>query len=122
MRQLGDAAYGEQAAFQEAQAGAPMAMDNLAAGGPGAAPGAPVEVTPFGAASSRPGEPVTAGAPVGAGVGLEALGLTTPDELLRQDKQTLSTYLPVLEFLANQPNAMPSLRTIVRQIKAAVNA
>jgi len=119
MRQLPDAAYGEQAAFQETQRGAPMAM---AEGALSASPqNAPVDVVPFGAPSNRPGEPVTAGAALGAGPGMEALGLTDPAELLRQDKQYLSSYLPVLEYLANQPNAMPSLRSIVRQIKAAVS-
>lgn len=122
MRDLPDAAHGEQAAFQEAQAGAPMAMAEGAlspsAGGPG---GTPVDVIGFGAGTNRPDEPITAGAPMGPGAGPDSLGLTTEEDLLRKDKQYLANYLPVLEFLANRPNAMPSLRSMVRKIRAAVN-
>lgn len=123
MRDLPDAAYGEQASFREQQAGAPMAMaESALRPSPGEGGSAPVDVVPFGAPSNRPDEPITAGAPVGLGPGPEALGLTTEEELLKRDKQYLANYLPVLEFLANRPNAMPSLRSMVRKIRAAVNS
>jgi hypothetical protein len=50
--------------------GAPPATQRLSAP-PGPLPG---QVVPLDAPSSRPGEPVTAGLPVGAGAGVEALG------------------------------------------------
>lgn len=128
MRALPDAGYGEQAAFESAQSGAAMELATPGPGGapsgipPGAMPPAmPVEVPPFGAASSRPGEPVTAGAAMGAGPGPEVLGLKSESDLYAEDKAKLAAYLPVLEYRANLPNAMPSLRAYVRKIKAVIN-
>lgn len=116
-RNLPNAGYGEQAQYQEAQAGMKK----------------PEEVTPqgvnfndlFGSAASRvvpitsptnqPDVPVTAGAATGPGPGQEALNL--PDQQ-SQDVQKLTGYLPVLEFMANQPGASWAMRNVVRQIKA----
>lgn len=114
--QLPNAEYGEQQAYQAAQAGAPMAGGG--GGMSGAPTAAPVPVTPFGAPSARPGEPVTAGAALGAGPGVESLGLMDDKAFQEQDRQKLVAYLPVLEFLANRPDAMPSLRQLVRKVKA----
>jgi len=102
--QLPDARYGEQQAFQEAQAGAPMAQ----AQDPG--------LTPLDAPSQHPGVPVTDGAAMGPGAGPEALGSAAgaEDELLR-----LHSYLPVLKHLASQPQASQSLRQLVRQLQGA---
>lgn len=120
MRDLPNAAYGEQAAMQEIQSGAGMAMAEGALS-PGSAGGGmpPVEVTPFGAPTNRPDEPVTSGSPLGPGPGPESLGLSSEQDLQEQDKKTLVAYLPVLEYYANSPQGMPSLRAIVRKIKAA---
>jgi hypothetical protein len=66
-----DGKYGERKAMNEMQAGAPMAGNPIP----------PVEpVTPMFAPTSRVDEPVTAGNPIGAGPGPEALNLpnTTP--------------------------------------------
>ncbi|MEU1880325.1 hypothetical protein ABZ470_23715 [Streptosporangium sp. NPDC020072] len=52
---------------------------------------------------------------------MDALGLPSEADLYREDKQRLAAYLPVLEFLANRPNAMPSLRAYVRKIKAVIS-
>jgi hypothetical protein len=111
---LPDAAYGEQQAFQEAQGGAPMASSPA----PGAG-GSPMAITPFGAATSRPDEPVTAGVDVGAGPGSAILGMLDEGALQRRaDSEALYRYLPVLEFLANRPGAKASLRNLVRKLKA----
>lgn len=118
MRDLPNAAYGEGAEFSNIQAGAPMALANGAlTPSSGGAPSMPMDVVPFGAPSMNPGQPVTAGAAMGAGPGMEVLGLPseTPED---QDRRRLLSYLPALEYIANQPNALPSLRTLVRQIKA----
>lgn len=81
---------------------------------PGGGGGAPVSVTPFGAPTNQPGTPVTAGAALGAGPGTEALGL--PDQP-SDDMQRLLAYLPVLEFMANQPGASSASRNLVRELK-----
>lgn len=121
-RDLPNAAYGEQAAFQAAQSGAALSLAEGAlrpTSGGGGAMGTPVPITPFNAPTAYPGQPISAGAPFGAGVGPEALGLPNEKDLQNQDRQNLVEYLPVLEFIANLPTAMPSLRAQVRKIKAA---
>lgn len=63
--------YGERKAMNEMQAGAPMAGNPIPT---------PEPVTPMFAPTTKPEEPVTAGNPIGAGPGPEALNLpnTTP--------------------------------------------
>lgn len=113
-RDLPNADYGEQQAYQAQQAGAPLAADqggqaNLAGGGNPAA-----NVIPLNAPTQRPGEPVTAGAPSGPGAG--AAGMPN---MQQQDVQALQPYLPVLQFMAGQQDSSWALRNLVRQIKAA---
>lgn len=101
--QLSDARYGEQAAFQEAQAGAPMAQAQ-----------GPSGLVPLDAPTQHPGTPVTDGAEMGPGAGPEALLSAAGVE----DEQFKShTYLPVLKHLASQPQASASLRQLVRQLQ-----
>jgi hypothetical protein len=70
----------------------------------------------FGAPSENDA-PVTSGAGLGDGPGLEALGL--PDQA-DEDMQRLITYLPALEPVANAPGASAGLRNMVREIKAHI--
>jgi hypothetical protein len=125
-RTLPNAGYGEQSAFMSAESGAPLALADGAlspsAGGAGMSPPSPMPVTPLNAPSQYPGQPVTNGSPLGPGAGIEALGLSTPQDLQNQDRQQLAQYLPVLEWLANSPTALPSLRSMVRKIKASAGA
>lgn len=113
--------YGEAKALQGLQEAAPMAAEGpsapvKAAQGP---PREPVNVTGFDAPSAHPDEPVTAGAPTGAGVGPEAMGLGNPMQQADQrDAQRMLEYLPVLEFVANQPGASNAMKSYVRWIKA----
>lgn len=97
---LPGAQYGEQAAFQEAQQAAPMAS---------MAP-----LTPLDAPSGRPSEPVTAGSPMGAGPGPEALSMQDEGDDIRRAQD----FLPALMVLASQPNASPQTRQLVRQLSA----
>lgn len=110
-----DADYGEQAAFHEQQQGAPMAQSSPMSpmGGMGGGGGGPV--TPFDAESAEPGTPVTDGAVLGAGAGAEALGLQAERN---EDMEAAKAYLPVLEYMANQPGASWAVRNYVRQIKS----
>lgn len=114
-RNLPDAGYGEQAAYQEQQAGAPMSK-----GSPGvdfnSLFGDPASrVTPLSAPTARPDTPVTDGAALGAGAGMEALALT---DQKAEDLQSIVPYLPVMEFMANQPGASWAMRNLVRKAKA----
>lgn len=107
-------AYGERKELDQLQQSAPLAASP---GGDVGAP-APVDLTEgligFDAPSQMPEEPVTAGAAMGAGAGLEALGL--PNQPM-DDVKRLIPYLPVLEHMANQPGASKAARNLVRQLK-----
>lgn len=119
-RDLPNADYGEQQQYQAQQAGAPMAADqggqanlqalmhqrNMA------------NLVPLNAPTQRPNEPVTSGANGGPGPDQSSLGLPNQPQ---QDMQQLQGYLPVLQFVANQPNSSWAARNLVRAIKASSN-
>lgn len=110
IRDLPNPDYGEQKTFRQDQRAAPMAASE------GINP-PPVDlsgVTALNAPTQRPGEPVTAGAALGDGPGLEAIGSTAEDKNL----QTLRSYLPGLELMANMPEASPAFRDFVRRARA----
>jgi hypothetical protein len=115
--QLPDARYGEQREYQEIQAGARMGGPSSAATTPAAGGVDPSGLTPLDAPTARPDEPVTAGAPVGPGVGPEAIGLG-PGAARQADLQQLKAYLPVLIAQANRPNSTRGFRNFVRRLRA----
>lgn len=117
--QLPDARYGEQAQFQQDQAGARMGSPGPAATTPAAGPAGvdPSGLTPLDAPTGRPDEPVTAGAAAGPGVGPEAIGLG-PGATKAADLQQLRAYLPVLIAQANQPTSTREFRNFVRRLRA----
>lgn len=102
--QIPDAAYGEQQEFQQIQSGAPMA------GGP-AVP-MPVRMSD---PTMRPDQPVTAGAPVGDGPGLEVLPMDSP---FTQDMQMLAKYLPQFEQMAADETTPETFRLFVRWVRS----
>lgn len=106
--------YGERTELEQMQQAAPLSAS------PGGDVGAPqmadvaADVVGFDAPTMQPDTPVTAGAGMGDGPGLEALGLPNqPDE----DMRRLVAYLPVFEHMANQPGSSKSARNLVRQLK-----
>ena len=113
---LPNAQYGENSDYQDQKSGAAMAkqpggnVDLSSVLGDAAA-----NVIPINSPTQQPGVPVTDGAATGAGRGVDALGL--PDQKI-QDLQSLQPYLPVLEFMANQPGASWAMRNVVRQVKS----
>jgi len=120
--QIPNADYGEQKAYKQLQQDAPMAAS------PEVAPasrmdfaqmfGNPADrVVPMGADSAQPGTPVTDGASMGAGAGVDVMGFQNRSQ---QDLQNLASQLPVLEFMANQPGASWGLRQLVRNIKGSL--
>lgn len=113
---LPNAAYGEAKAYEEQRTGAPVAKSD---GAPALSiqdmfAGMGQDVVPLSNDSARPDEPVTAGAALGPGVGSEALGAPAPDPALQRQ----AMYMPVWEFIANQPGSSDSARNLIRQIKA----
>lgn len=110
-KQLPDADYGEQAAYQEQLQAAPMAQaPDFASmfGNPAA------NVVGFGEPTQQPDVPVTDGAAAGPGAGIEALG--TPRDDPGMDK--IKSWVAALEWMANQPNSSDSARNLLRQVKA----
>jgi hypothetical protein len=101
-----NAKYGENKDFRAIESGSPLA-------GGGATP--PPSV-PFGADTQRPDEPVTAGAAAGPGPGPAAAGLNP--SLASADYQNMKALIPGLELIANQPQANPSTRALLRHLKS----
>lgn len=115
-RSLPDAGYGEQAQYQEAQQGLQQPQEVNVQGmnfndlfGDAAS-----RVTPFSAPTAQPDVPVTSGAASGAGPGTSALNLADQKS---EDLQRLNDWMPVLEFMANQPGASWAMRNYLRQAK-----
>lgn len=110
MMNLSNPKYGEQQDFQSIQAGAPMSAPS------GGAPQMPAGMpAPTGLAepSQVPGQPVTAGASMGAGPGTEALNLPSDSrENLRK------MYGPILPALIVESQS----RYATQQMKDAVAA
>lgn len=104
--------YGSATELAALQQAAPLAA-TPGGDAPPAGGGMP-PITPMGAPTQRPDEPVTAGAPLGPGPGMDALGLTSG---ITQDDAKLMMYLPVLEAVANRPGATHAMRNLVRDLK-----
>jgi len=122
LRDLPDAKYGENSQFQSLQQGAALSASPGPTGSPFSPDSLPPNpaansVVPFSAPSGRPDEPVTSGASLGAGPDTSALGLQ-PGQVDRQDAGKIANSLPILEMLANQPDALPSTRLMVNLLKA----
>lgn len=108
-------AYGERQALEQMQQAAPLsASPGGDVGAPQPAADVSASVVGLDAGTQMPDTPVTAGAAMGDGPGLEALGLpNAPDDDLRR----LVMYLPVFEHMANQPGSSKAARNLVRQLK-----
>lgn len=121
VREIRNAAYGEGKEFRELQQGAPLPQAPAAPRppAPSSAPAAPAgpPITPLSAPSTRPQEPVTAGADMGAGPGMDALGL--PDRT-EQDLAAMRSRLPSLELLAGHPGTSKEVRNYVRRLRGMI--
>ena len=113
--------YGEGAEFMDIQSMAPMEASQPTPSAAGAASevrqAAAQELTPLSAPSMRPNEPITAGVPLGAGPGPEALGL----EAMQQTEEDaararLAAYRPALVYMASRPETSPQTRMFIRQL------
>lgn len=71
-------------------------------------------LTPFGAPSQRPDEPITAGAPFGEGAG-PSFG--RPQQMDAKTAQRLRSYLPVLILAASSEDADSATKQFVRQLR-----
>lgn len=94
----------------------PVAGGAAPGGAPAQAPPGidPSGLTPFDAPSERPDEPISAGAPFGAGPGPSTAG---PGGLAPETANRLRSYLPVFILLASSPDADPQTKQYVRQLR-----
>ena len=105
--------YGEGQATMEQQKAAPMAAT------PKASPASPL--LDLMAPTARPNEPVTAGAAMGAGPGMEALSLpSTADTAQDPDLEMVRRYFPVLEYWANQPDTSQATKDYVQYLRGII--
>jgi hypothetical protein len=109
--------YGDTKDTAEIASGAPLARTPDVRPAPAsqvrtAAQSAPV--TSMFAPTERPQEPVTQGIDIGAGMGSEALAMRQPDDT--NFRATITSYKPVLNYIADQPNTSPETRQAIRQL------
>ena len=118
---LPDAEYGDGQAFREMQTGAQMGAGPQAATPAGGTGGVdPSGLVPLDAPTGRPDEAVTAGSPVGPGVGPDAIGLG-PKAEEGEDLDRLRRYLPALVEMANRADSTASFRNYVRLVRSKVS-
>jgi hypothetical protein len=119
---MGSIAYGEGVETQAIKSGAPLAktqsVNPVPASQVRAATTQSQPVTPLYAPTQRPDEPITSGAPIGAGPGPEALGMNMPAMDTDTDRQRLLSYIPALEVMAQSPNSSQAFRNYVRTLRA----
>ena len=108
-------AYGQGQATIAQQQAAPMAGPAPIPSFSGAAP------LPLTAPTTRPNEPVTAGAAAGAGPGNEALNLpSTAQGNQDPDINMIRTYFPVLEYWASQPGTSQATKDYVQFLRGII--
>lgn len=111
---LPNAGYGENADYQDLKSSVPMANSGQIASSFSSLFGNPSQnVVGLNADSTMPDVPVTDGAAAGPGQGPEALSSTQ-----NQSNDYLASYLPALEFIANQPGSSDAARNLVRMVKS----
>lgn len=127
---VGGLGYGENQATNAAASAGFMGRDPVPTAPVGVGPDAmqaaleySPSVTPLGAPSENPDEPVTAGLPMGAGPGPEGMQTMQAGPPPDPDIQALLPYLPTLERLASMPTASVATRNLIRRLRGAqVNA
>lgn len=117
MQKLYNPKYGEQSDFQEIQSGAPMSAPGMPGGAPTAGVAAP---TGLSAPSARPGEPVTAGAAVGAGPGPSALNL--PSQGREEIKRIYGPVFPALLAYSQTSMATQEFKDAVMALQAILSS
>ena len=103
--QMGSIAYGEGVETAAIKSGAPLAKTSDVR---------PQPITSLYAPTERPEEPITTGIDMGEGAGSEVLALRKPDDT--NFVASLTSYKPVLNFIADQPNTSPETRAAIRQL------
>jgi len=114
-RYVTDLPYGEGQANLAQQQAAPMSGSTVPTGGGPMDALLAQTTTPLSEPTQYPGEPLTTGQPFGPGAGPEVLA-TAANPGPSRDK--LMAALPTLMRAAEQPEASPELRALVRQLRS----
>jgi hypothetical protein len=103
-------AYGMNKQINEQAAAAPLAKVAKAVTRPmNVAPSQP-PITTLTEPTMNPDEPITSGINMGAGPGAEALMLPSNADNNAQFNQSISSYYPVLSYIASRPNTSAETR------------
>jgi hypothetical protein len=106
--------YGDKTQYQANKSGASLATAPKSPMLSQAPRASSTPVTGLYDSTARPNEPVTQGVDAGAGAGPEALAMRGPDDA--NFRTAMMQYLPVLNFVSDQPNTSPETRAAIRQI------
>lgn len=105
--------YGEGVETSAIKAGAPLSTTPDVKGTPASAV-RQAALTPLYAPTERPDTPVTEGIDMGAGAGSEALMMRQEDDT--NFRTAISEYMPVLNFISDQPNTSPETRAAIKRL------
>ena len=120
VRNPGGMDYGDNQAFVAQQQAAPMAGRSATASPGGLADLISVPTTPITAPTAYPTEPLTTGVAGGPGAGPEVLA--SAGAASQPTRRKLMADLPAMMRLADQPDASPELRALVRYLRTQVQA
>jgi hypothetical protein len=110
---MGSIAYGEGVETQAIKSGAALASTPDVKGTPASAV-RQAALTPLYAPTERPDTPVTEGIDIGAGAGSEAIVMPQEDDT--NFRTAISEYMPVLNFISDQPNTSPETRAAIKKL------
>lgn len=115
-RNLPNPDYGEQGAYQEQLAAAPLptSQDVTGMNFNDLFGNASANVVPLDAESSMTSTPVTDGANAGPGADASILSSSNPKP------NYMASYLTALTFIADQPGSSDAARNLIRQLKASM--
>jgi hypothetical protein len=110
---MGSTSYGEGQETAAIKSGATLATTPDVKGTPASAV-REAAITPLYAPTERPDVPIQEGIDMGPGAGSEALAMRQEDDT--NFRAAITSYKPVLNFIADQPNTSPETRAAIRQL------
>jgi hypothetical protein len=111
---MGSIAYGEGVETAAIKSGAALASTPDVKGTPASAV-RQAALTPLYAPTERPDTPVTEGIDMGPGAGSEAIVMPQEDDT--NFRTAISEYMPVLNFISDQPNTSPETRAAIKRLE-----
>jgi hypothetical protein len=110
---MGSIAYGEGKETKDIKSAAPLGKTGNVKGTPASAV-REAAITPLYAPTERPDTPIQEGIDMGPGAGSEALMMRQEDDT--NFRTAISEYMPVLNFISDQPNTSPETRAAIKKL------